>query len=54
VLTLPVLIQRTVILDTRYGMGAALAGVLLLSGLVLNLFSLLAVKRLKAARGLTA
>lgn len=54
VLTLPVLIQRTVILDTRYGMGAALAGVLLLSGLFLNLFSLHAVRRLKAARGLTA
>ena len=54
ILTLPVLIQRTVIFDTRYGMGATLAVVLLLAGLLVNLFSLLAVSRLKAARGMTA
>ncbi len=54
VLTLPVLIQRTVLLDTRYGMGAALSAVLLAAGLLINLLSLYAVTRLKASRGLTA
>lgn len=54
VLTLPVLIQRTVIFDTKYGMGAALAGVLLLAGLAINLLSLWLVTRLKAARGMMA
>lgn len=54
VLTLPVLIQRTVILDTKYGMGGALAVVLLVAGLLINLVSLYAVTRLRASRGLTA
>ena len=54
VLTLPVLIQRTVIFDTKYGMGAALAGVLLLAGLAINLLSLWVVTRLKATRGMMA
>jgi putative spermidine/putrescine transport system permease protein len=54
VLTLPVLIQRTVIFDTKYGMGAALAGVLLMAGLVINLVSLGLVTRLKSTRGITA
>jgi len=51
ILTLPVLIQRTVIFDTRYGMGATLAVVLLVAGLVVNLVSILVVNRMKVARG---
>jgi putative spermidine/putrescine transport system permease protein len=54
VLTLPVLIQRTVIFDTKYGMGATLAVVLLVAGLLVNLASILVVSRLKSARGMTA
>lgn len=54
VLTLPVLIQRTVILDTKYGMGAALSVVLLVTGLIINLISILVVARMKSARGMTA
>jgi len=54
VLTLPVLIQRTVLLDTKYGIGGALSVVLLVAGLLINLVSLYAVTRLKASRGLTA
>ncbi|MBI3517376.1 MAG: ABC transporter permease [Proteobacteria bacterium] len=54
ILTLPVLIQRTVMLDARYAMGATLAAVLLLCGLAINLISILAVGRLKAARRVVA
>ena len=54
ILTLPVLIQRTVIFDTKYGMGATLAVVLLVTGLAINALSILLVTRLKAARGMTA
>ena len=53
VLTLPVLIQRTVLQDTKYGMGGALSVVLLVAGLLINLVSLYAVTRLKASRGMT-
>lgn len=54
ILTLPVLIQRSVIFETKYGMGATLAVVLLVAGLAVNLISILVVGRLKAARGMTA
>ena len=54
VLTLPVLIQRTVILDTKYAMGATLAAVLLAAGILINLLSIFLVTRLKASRGMTA
>ena len=40
VLTLPVMIQQTLMVETRYGMAAALATVLLVLVLVLNLISL--------------
>lgn len=50
VLTLPVLIQRTVIVETKYGMGAALAAVLLVSVLLINLVSVFIVKRMRVAR----
>jgi len=50
VFTLPVLIQRAVIIETKYGMGAALAAVLLVAVIVINLVSVYLVKRLSAAR----
>jgi len=50
VFTLPVLIQRAVIVETKYGMGATFAAVLLVSVIVINLVSVFLVKRLRAAR----
>lgn len=50
VFTLPVLIQRAVIIKTEYGMGAALAAVLLVSVILINLISVFLLKRLRAAR----
>lgn len=49
VLTLPVLIQQTLILFTEYGMAAALATMLLLIVFAVNLVSVLAVSRLTPA-----
>jgi putative spermidine/putrescine transport system permease protein len=54
ILTLPVLIQRTVMLDAKYAMGATLSAVLLLSGLVINLVSMALVGRLRATRRVIA
>jgi putative spermidine/putrescine transport system permease protein len=54
ILTLPVLIQRTVMLDAKYAMGATLSVVLLLCGLLINLVSVLAIGRLKAMRRVVA
>ena len=54
IITLPVLIQRTVMLDAKYAMGATLAVVLLLCGLLINLVSILAIGRLKAMRRVIA
>ena len=50
VFTLPVLIQRSVIVESKYGMGATFAAVLLVSVIVINLVSVFLVKRLRAAR----
>lgn len=50
VFTLPVLIQRSVIVETKYGMGATFAAVLLVSVIVINFVSVFLVKRLRAAR----
>jgi ABC-type spermidine/putrescine transport system permease subunit I len=50
VLTLPVLIQRSVILETKYGMGATLAAVLLVSVVLINLISIYVLRRFKTAR----
>lgn len=45
VLTLPIVIQRTVILETSYGLGAALATLLLAVVLLLNLVAVLVLTR---------
>lgn len=50
VFTLPVLIQRAVIVETKYGMGATLAAVLLVSVILINLISVFLVRRLRAAK----
>jgi putative spermidine/putrescine transport system permease protein len=50
ILTLPVLIQRTMLLDVKYGMAGALAAVLLIAVVALNLLSVLVLKRFRAAR----
>lgn len=50
ILTLPVLIQRTMLLDVKYGMAGALAAVLLVSVVTLNLLSVAILKRFRAAR----
>ena len=50
VLTLPVLIQRTIILENRYAMGATLAAVLLVSALLVNLISALVLMRFRVTR----
>jgi putative spermidine/putrescine transport system permease protein len=50
VLTLPVLIWRTILLEVRYGMGGTLAALLLLSVLLINLASVLLITRFRAAR----
>lgn len=50
VLTLPVLIQREVILETSYATASALAAVLLVAVLLINLLSVFAVSRLRVTR----
>jgi putative spermidine/putrescine transport system permease protein len=47
VITLPVLIQRTTLLENNFGMAAALAALLLMSVLVINFFSVLTVTRMQ-------
>jgi len=50
VLTLPVVIEQTLVLQTEYGMGSALSAVLLASVLIINVISVLLVRRMRAAR----
>lgn len=50
VLTLPVLIQRTIVLETRYGMAAAMSAVLLVAVFLINLLSVTAAFRMRGAR----
>jgi putative spermidine/putrescine transport system permease protein len=50
ILTLPVLIQRTVLMETKYSMGGTLAAILVFSVLLLNLMSVVVLKRMRATR----
>ncbi len=52
--TLPVLIQQTVLLQTKYGMAATLAAVLLAAGVIINIASLTLIGRTRAARRVIA
>lgn len=51
VLTLPVLVQRTMLLDVKYGMSGALAGLLLLFVVLLNVASVVVLRRFRTTRG---
>jgi putative spermidine/putrescine transport system permease protein len=51
VLTLPVLVQRTMLLDVKYGVAGALAGLLLLFVVLLNVASVVVLRRFRATRG---
>jgi putative spermidine/putrescine transport system permease protein len=53
IITLPVIVQRTVIVETNYGMGAALAVLLLVSVVLINLLSVAAVRRLRRGPPIT-
>jgi putative spermidine/putrescine transport system permease protein len=50
VFTLPVLIQRTVMMEIKYSMAGTLAAVLLITVLLINLLSIYLIRRLKSAR----
>ena len=50
VFTLPVLIQRTVMMEIKYAMSGTLAAVLLVSVILINLFSIFLLRRFKAAK----
>ena len=54
IITLPVLIQRTMLLDVKYGMAGALAALLLLFVVALNLASAFFMQRMHHTRGLAA
>lgn len=49
IFTLPVLIQRTIMMDIKYSTGATIAAVLLVSVILMNIFSILVIRRLHAA-----
>ncbi|MGI9332215.1 MAG: ABC transporter permease [Gammaproteobacteria bacterium] len=50
VLTLPVIVERTIVLDAEYAMGATLSAVLLAAVLLINIVSVVLVRRLRSAR----
>ena len=54
VFTLPVLIQRTIMMEVKYSMAGTLAAVLLVAVILINLLSVLLIRRMRAARGVLA
>lgn len=50
VLTLPVVIERTIVLNSEYAMGGALSAILLIVVLLINVVSVFLLRRLRAAR----
>jgi len=54
VITMPVMIQRTIILETKYAMAAALSATLLVAVLLINLLSILILRRFRYGRQATA
>lgn len=54
VLTLPVLIWRTILLQVKYGMGSALSAILLLFVLAINLATVWLIARLRRGRAVIA
>lgn len=51
VLTLPVIIERTIVLETQYALGAALSGVLLATVLLINVAADRGLRRSQVVRG---
>lgn len=50
VFTLPVLIQRTVMMEVKYSMAGTMAAVLLVTVLLINLLSIIMIRRFRVAR----
>jgi len=49
VFTLPVLVQRVIMMDIKYSMGATIAAVLLFSVIAINLFSIFLIRRMRVS-----
>lgn len=54
VFTLPVLIQRTIMMEVKYSMAGTLAAVLLFAVILINILSMVLVRRLRIGRGVVA
>ncbi len=54
VFTLPVLIQRTIMMEVKYSMAGTLAAVLLVAVILINVLSILLIRRMRTARGVLA
>ncbi|MEC9345441.1 MAG: ABC transporter permease [Pseudomonadota bacterium] len=54
VFTLPVLIQRTIMMEVKYSMAGTLAAVLLVAVILINLLSMVLVRRMRIGRGVVA
>ena len=50
----PVLIQRTIMMEVKYSMAGTLAAVLLVAVILINVLSILLIRRMRAARGVLA
>lgn len=50
IFTLPVLVQRVIMMDIKYPMGATIAAVLLFSVIAINLFTIFMIRRMRASR----
>lgn len=54
VLTLPVLIQRTILLEVKYGMAGTVSAILLIAVLLINLLGIFMLRRFRAGRRVVA
>ncbi|MDF1720571.1 MAG: ABC transporter permease [Minwuia sp.] len=54
VFTLPVLIQRTIMMEVKYSMAGTLAAVLLVAVILINILSIMVLRRMRVARGVLA
>ena len=54
VFTLPVLIQRTIMMEVKYSMAGTLAAVLLVAVILINILSVVLLKQMRIARGVLA
>jgi putative spermidine/putrescine transport system permease protein len=54
VFTLPVLIQRTIMMEVKYSMAGTLAAVLLVAVILINVLSIILIRRMHFARGVLA